>query len=252
MSSSLTDGAKFNQNSSYYVAIDPTAGPGDVIQGNFTITGNLAVGGASSLTTLSVSGASTLTGAVNATGLVTATGGVTSGALITAPIFTNITASSTPQTIQIVNAGVPVSGVTVGSTGTGNNLLAINMATLIPNCSNYKSYRVFISGSSSNRYSGMTMGYSGGGSGGAFITQWQAVAGFALYTGNYKGNVSTVGLDAPAGSGGTLAVYPDNVIVCPSDLTGNLLYYGGTLTNGATGGFNVTGTNVWLTFVPIL
>jgi len=252
--SGITDSAKFNSNSSYYLANEPsTAGGTDTINGNLTVTGNTSsLGSLSAGTTLTVSGTATLGGAVNATGLITSLGGMASSAVIVAPVFTNTTASPTPQVIQIVSAGVPVSGVTVGSTGTGNNLLAINMATLIPNCSNYKSYRVFISGSSSNRYSGMTMGYSGGGSGGAFITQWQAVAGFALYTGNYKGNVSTVGLDAPAGSGGTLAVYPDNVIVCPSDLTGNILYYGGTLTNGATGGFNVTGTNVWLTFVPIL
>jgi hypothetical protein len=252
------------------------------VTGNATVGGTLAVTGATTLS--SVSASSVASSGVVSAGSISTAGGVTAGTLsssggvngatvtasgavsagsvsstgnivstaggVSAQSFTNTSLNA--QTIQIVSAGVPLSGVTVGSTGTGNNLLAINMQTLFPSINSFKQYKIFLSGSSSDRFSGMTMGYSGGGSGGAFITQWSSVSGFALYTGNYKGNVSTVGLDAPAGSGGTLAVYPDNVVVTGADLTSSTIYYGGTLTNGATGGFNVTGTNVWLHLFPIL
>ena len=264
----------------------PLAGNGSpVIPGNETVQGNLLVNGTSQLNGLVTAGAGVnVTGVVTVTGSISTPGGVTAGTLsssggvngatvtasgavsagsvsstgnivssaggVSAGSFTNTSLNA--QTIQIVSAGVPVAGVTVGSTGTGNNLLSINLLSLFPSINSFKQYKIFLSGSSTDRFSGMTMGYSGGGSGGAFITQWSSVSGFALYTGNYKGNVATVGLDAPAGSGGTLAVYPDNVTVNNADLTSSTIYYGGTLTNGATGGFNVTGTNVWLYIFPIL
>ena len=169
---------------------------------------------------------------------------------VTASSFENISAPL--QTIQIVTAGVPVSGVTIGSTGTGANMLAMNMATLVPNSNNYKSYRVFLSGSATNRYVGMSGAYSGAGAVGAFIVQFQAVSGFAEFVKNYKGNISNQGSSASAVGPGTIAVFPDNVIVCPADLTGNFLYLAGEVTNGAVVGLNDTTSNVWLTFVPIL
>lgn len=252
--SGITDSAKFNSNSSYYLANEPSsAGGTDTINGNLTVTGNTSsLGSLSAGTTLTVSGTATLGGAVNATGLITSLGGMASSAVIVAPVFTNTTASPTPQTFQIVNGGVPASGVTIGPTGAGNNMLAINMSTLVPNSSNYKSYRVFLSGSATDRYVGMGAAYSGGSTSGAFIVQFQSVSGYQSYTRNYKGNVSIEALSAPAGSGGTIALYPDNVIVCPSDLTGSILYFSGEVTNGGTVGLNTTASNIWLTFVPIL
>lgn len=252
--SGITDSAKFNSNSSYYLANEPsTAGGTDTINGNLTVTGNTSsLGSLSAGTTLTVSGTATLGGAVNATGLITSLGGFTTGSFMTAGTYTNSSASVTPQAIQIVNAGVPVSGVTIGPTGTGNNMLAINMSTLVPNSNNYKSYRVFLSGSPTDRYSGMGGAYSGGANTGAFIVQFQAVSGYQEYTRNYKGNSANQGLSAPAGGGGTIALYPDNVIVCPTDLTGSILYLCGEVTNGGTVGLNTTASNIWLTFVPIL
>ena len=231
------------------VSASSVASSGVVSAGSISTAGGVTAGTLSS--SGGVNGATvTASGAVSA-GSVASTGNIVSSAGgVSAQSFTNT--SLNQSTIALVLGGVPVAGVTVGSTGTGNNLLAINMQTLFPDINKFKMYKIFLSGSASDRFSGMTMGYSGGGSGGAFITQWSSVSGFALYTGNYKGNVSTVGLDAPAGSGGTLAVYPDNVIVTGADLTSSTIYYGGTLTNGATGGFNVTGTNVWMVLLPIL
>ena len=81
--SGITDSAKFNKNSSYYVEIDPNGGGGDVIQGNLQVTGNISVGGTSTLTgavntgSLTVAGASSLTGGltVDVLGCSSITGG---------------------------------------------------------------------------------------------------------------------------------------------------------------------------------
>jgi hypothetical protein len=55
--SGITDSAKFNKNSSYYVEVDPAGGGGQVIQGNLQVSGNITAGGDSS-TVGSVSGGS--------------------------------------------------------------------------------------------------------------------------------------------------------------------------------------------------
>jgi len=73
--SGITDSAKFNKNSSYYVEIDPAGGGGQVIQGNLSVSGNISAGGNSNTTglasagSLSVSGITTL--GSNGTSLIT-------------------------------------------------------------------------------------------------------------------------------------------------------------------------------------
>jgi hypothetical protein len=60
--SGITDSAKFNKNSSYYVEIDPTAGGGQVIQGNLSVSGNISAGGNNTTVGLASSGSLTVSG----------------------------------------------------------------------------------------------------------------------------------------------------------------------------------------------
>ena len=54
--SGITDNSKFNSRSSYFIPVNPNPdAPTDIIDGNLTITGNVAVGG-----TFSATGVSTL------------------------------------------------------------------------------------------------------------------------------------------------------------------------------------------------
>lgn len=167
---------------------------------------------------------------------------------VTASSFENISAAAV--TIQIVNLGVPIAGVTTGSSGQGNNMLAINMATLVPNSVNFKAYKVFLSGSATDLYSGWTDGNSGGSGTGAFQAQFQFVSGYQVYR-NAKGNVAVTGTSIAEGGGAT-ANYPDNVIVTPANLTGDMLYFCGTTSNGSVQTPANVATNIWLTFSPIL
>jgi len=218
--------------------------------------GSLSSPGAVSAGTLSssggVNGATVTASGVISAGSVASTGNIVSSAGgVSGQTFTN--SSLTQSTIALVLAGVSQSSaVVIGPSGAGNNLLAINLQSLFPNINNFKMYRLFLSGSASNRFSGMTLGYGGAGSAGSFIPQWQSVSGLVPFTSNYKGNVSVLGVSAPASPPGTIAVYPDNVIVTNADLTNSTIYYGGTFSNGATGGFNDGAANVWMTIVPIL
>ena len=180
---------------------------------------------------------------VNMTADVTVAGTLTCGSIIIDHTV------APPITIQIVNAGVPIPGVTLGPSGIGNNLLSINMATLIPNSVKLASYRVHLSGSATNIWSGWSNTSSGAGSVGAYQSQFQGVSGFAFSL-DYKGAVSPQVITIGAG-GGAIANYPDNCIVTPANLTGNMLYYCATASNGATIGANGTNTNIWLTFIPM-
>lgn len=249
----------------------PVTGNGSpVIPGDETVQGNLLVNGTSNLNGLVTAGSGVnVTGAVNATGAVsgssvTASGAVTAGSLsvtggsavvaltatgtVTAPNFTN--SSYTQRVIQIVDNGVPIAGVTVGSSGAGNNLLILDMTALFPGSVNFKSYKVFLSGSSTNRFVGWNNATSGGTGTGAFLAQFQSLSGYDIAL-NYKGNCAVTGTSVGAGGGG-VANYPDSVIVCPADLSNNIIYYTGTTSNGATAATNANGTIIWLTFLPIL
>lgn len=77
--SGITDSAKFNNNSSYYIAIEPNTGGGEVINGNLQITGNLGVGGTTLTTGLTTSGSLNIVGTASlgsgGTGLTTIGGG---------------------------------------------------------------------------------------------------------------------------------------------------------------------------------
>jgi hypothetical protein len=268
--SGITDSAKFNSNSSYYLANEPsTAGNTDTINGNLTVTGNInSVGSISSGTTLAVQGATTIggslnvTGAVtmastlNATGLVTATAGVTSNAVVTAPSFVNSSATGF-IVIPLVLAGIPQENVTTGPTGTGNNMMVLPMSLLVPGSQNFKSYRVHLSSSATNPYVGWALLSGGGGSGeGALLTQLQATSGYQAYSNILGGNIAIAGTSVPAG-GGSIAGFPVNAIITPQSLTNNTIYYCGVSTNGTTIGVNGTVgspaiTQIYLHFFPIL
>jgi hypothetical protein len=328
MSSSITDGAKFNSNSSYYLARDPSdQGPGDTISGNLTVTGNVAIGGtttstgqitanggiavqsgnlsvspgASNLSAVNASGALTVVGASNLTSVV-ASGNLTvagNGVIGTPSTSTSLTVNgnivqnntaaantyngqsnafsgsisvgggagpgagsitafayinnsiSVPITIQVITAGIPTTGVTAGSSGVGNNMLALNKNTLVPGSANFKSYKVFLSGSASARYDPFFLISSGGVGGGIYQGQFQGVSGLLLNAYNYKGNVSSVGTTVGP-SPGLVSIFADNVIVCPADLTNNTLFYCGSPGGPIIVATNDPGVNIWLHFVPIL
>jgi len=61
--SGITDSAKFNKNSSYYLEIDPPAGGGQIINGNLVVNGNENVNG-----NVQNSGSNTVGGAVTILG----------------------------------------------------------------------------------------------------------------------------------------------------------------------------------------
>jgi hypothetical protein len=220
---------------------------GGVSGASATISGAVSAGSLSS--SGGVSGASaTISGAVGA-GSVVSTGNITSTAgVVTSGSFVNSTA--TASVIQIVNNGVPTSGVTVGSSGAGNNLLTINMSAVIPSCQNFKSYKIYLSGSASSRFVGWNNATSGGTGTGAFLAQFQSVSGYDVVN-NYKGNCAITGTSVGAGGGGATN-YPDNVTLSPGDLSSNTVYYAGTCSNGATAATNANGTIIWLHFVPLL
>ena len=115
--SGITDSAKFNNSTSYYVPKVPSPNSGDVITGNLTVTGNLGVGGAFNVDgnitstdgtvnvndnlavngNVPITGNLSVTGTSLCTGLITATAGLSSagplsgsGALISGNLTTNI------------------------------------------------------------------------------------------------------------------------------------------------------------------
>jgi hypothetical protein len=191
---------------------------------------------------LAVTGATTLTGGV--TGAVLATGAVTGS---------SINNSSFPSSAiaQIVNAGVAGTGTTLGPTGVGNNILTLDVTTIFPGSENLKAYRLYISGSVSNRFSIIGCNYSGAGSAGQLFLQWQSVSGFTA--GNSLKGTALLGTTAlGAGGGGPLGVTPDNQIIFAGDLTNNTVYWCGSADNGGTVGFNTTATNIWLSLVPVV
>jgi hypothetical protein len=209
--------------------------------------GNLAVAATSNLGVVN-SGALTVTGTGSFSSLLTATGGVTASSTVTAPVFANSSAAAI--TVKIINAGVPIAGVVAGPSGAGNNILAMSMSTIIPGSASFKAYKVFLSGSATDKYASFFL-ITSGGTGGAYQGQFQGVSGLVFPTLNYKGNVTEVGTNVGTG-GGLTGVFPDNVIVCPADLVSNTLYYCGNNSGTNTLGTNDAGVNIWLTFVPIL
>lgn len=168
---------------------------------------------------------------------------------VTASSFQNTSAPAV--TIQIVNNGVGVPGVTPGGISGGNNLLAINMETLVPGSTNFKLYRVYISGSATDLYTGISATFSGSSTVGTFASQIQAKSSYASYW-NYKGDVATGTVNIPDSGAGTLACLPDNALITPADLTGNMLYFAGASSNGAVISFTGGTVDVWLTFSPVI
>lgn len=131
MSSAITDGAKFNSNSSYYVPKNPAPGSGDVITGNLEVTGTLEVGGAVTIDgnltatdgTLNISPNLAVSGTTTSTGLITATAGVTSTGLITANGGVTVVGNSTFQNATANYLTLPVQP----SMGTASTPIVFNL-----------------------------------------------------------------------------------------------------------------------------
>jgi cytoskeletal protein CcmA (bactofilin family) len=120
--SSITDSAKFNSNASYYVAIDPTAGSGDTINGNLLVNGNTNITGTTTsggLITanagLTVNGVSTLNGAVNTSGALTVAGATVINNSLSANSLA-VSGTSTLTGLLTANGGLAVVG---GTSSTG-------------------------------------------------------------------------------------------------------------------------------------
>jgi hypothetical protein len=127
--SGITDSAKFNKNSSYYVEVDPTGGGGQIIQGNLQVTGNISAGGDTTTAGLASSGSLTVAGAsslgsngisittVGAGGLAvvgpsTMGGLVSAGAGLAVTGNTVLTGALTATGLTTAGGGLSVNGVT--------------------------------------------------------------------------------------------------------------------------------------------
>jgi len=138
--SGITDSAKFNKNSSYYVEVDPTGGGGQIIQGNLQVSGNISAGGdlavvgQSSTGTLIVQGASQLgSGGVGVTSV--GAGGLAVVGTTTTTTLTatgNIGAGGTIASVGAMNSGgllTAAAGLSVTGTSNlaGNAIVAGNL-----------------------------------------------------------------------------------------------------------------------------
>ena len=145
--SGITDSAKFNKNSSYYVEIDPAGGGGQVIQGNLQVSGNISAGGNTNTTGSTTTGSLVVTGAsqlgsggvgvtaVGAGGL-QVLGATTTNALTS---IGNISSGGTIASVGAMNsnglltasAGLSVTGTSTlaGNTNVTGNLVAPNHYT---------------------------------------------------------------------------------------------------------------------------
>jgi hypothetical protein len=129
--SGITDSAKFNNSTSYYVPKVPAPGAGDVITGNLQVTGTLEVGGAVTIDgaltatdgTLNVSPNIAIAGTTTSTGLITATAGVTSTGLVTANGGLTVVGSSTLQATTATSLIVPAQP----SMGTSTTPIVFNL-----------------------------------------------------------------------------------------------------------------------------
>jgi len=157
--SGITDSAKFNKNSSYYVEVDPTGGGGQIIQGNLQVSGNISAGGGlavvgqSSTGSLIVQGASQLgSGGVGVTSV--GAGGLAVVGTTTTTTLTatgNIGAGGTIASVGAMSSGGLLSGsaglsVTGTSTLTGNANVTGNLVA--PNHYSYTQTNVFAPGGS--------------------------------------------------------------------------------------------------------
>jgi len=142
--SGITDSAKFNKNSSYYVEVDPTGGSGQIIQGNLQVTGNISAGGNSATVglvsggSLSVSGVSTLglngtsltsvgAGGLAVLGSTTSTGLIAGNGGLAVTGASNLTGALTASGLTTANGGLNVTGVT--ALGGALNVTGVTTAT---------------------------------------------------------------------------------------------------------------------------
>ena len=231
----------------------PVSGNGsEIIPGDDTVQGNLLVNGTSQLNGLVTAGAGVnVTGAVTATGAVSGSS-VTATGLVSAGSFNNTTVN-VPSTVQIVTNGVASGGASFsGSTA----VLSIPLLSLFPGLPSLKAFQLYISGSSTDRFTTIVGAYSGASTVGVYAGQFQNVAVFDA-TRNIRGACQPTQYTAPA-SGDAITMYPDNLILTNSNLTSanSTVFYCVTSSNGSTIAWNRTtsgqATNVWLTLVPII
>lgn len=205
---------------------------------------NLQVVSAASLTT---AGAITCAGPLSVQNV-----GITTPASITSSIYSN-SSVLTPVAIQVVQNGVAINGATLGAPGgsgfTGG-LLTLPLLTIFPGCGNFKSFKLFLTGSATDNYVSIQTQYSGNQSDTAIEKQLQSAPVGYDPAHNIKGQIQNKTSTAFQGPG-VIGTYPDSLIVVPGDGSTTLYQYFATST-GATIGYNGSASQVWLRFYPIL
>lgn len=254
------------------VTASTLVGGAGTIAGGFTVnatnaaTAGLQVGGVagsvnmnvpvSTLQNFQVVSAASLTtaGAITCAGPLSVQNvGITTPASITSSIYSN-SSVLTPVAIQVVQNGVGINGATIGAPNPGGpafsgGLLTLPLLTIFPGCGNFKSFKLFMSGSATDKYENIVTAYSGNTSDTAIDKQMQSVVTYA-FKNNYKGAVQTRTGNVFQGPG-DIVTFPDSVIVVPGDGGSTLYQYFGTST-GATIAYNSANSQVWLHFYPIL
>lgn len=190
----------------------------------------------------------TTAGAITCAGPLTVQNtGITTPASITSSTYSN--SSVAPVVVKVVQNGVGINGATVTAPG-GNGILTLPLLTIFPGCGNFKSFKLFMSGSATDKYVSIQTQYSGNDRDTAIEKQFQsAPVGFDPAH-NIKGQIQNKTSTAYQGPG-VIGTYPDNLIIVPADGSTTLYQYYSTNTGGQIG-YDGSASQVWLHFYPIL
>jgi hypothetical protein len=158
---------------------------------------------------------------------------------------------STPVTIQIINAGIPIPGVSITQNAPGQpngGLFQISLSTVIPNYTNNDLYKIFISGGPGGISSlqPFPTNFLGNNSDSQVNAFWALPGGI-----NLNGGIQTITQQFPASNSTTYFFQPDSTYITRAELPFNIVRY---LYNCSDGGlFNMSGPNcnLWLTYIPI-
>jgi hypothetical protein len=157
---------------------------------------------------------------------------------------------SVPETIKIVNSGIPIAGVFLNQNNSNSSfggLFQLNLNTVIPNYTDNKLYKIFVSGGASTRYQNFQVNFLGSNNDSKVFCNWADTGG-----NNINGLLqSSLQQFPPSLSGLNYFFQPDSTYITRTELQFDILRYVYTCSDGALFDLNNPACNLWLTYIAV-